>query len=115
VDPFAQSTIFGNLLESNYTTLPKHKLFLMKCSTSVQIYKNFEAREVFVSRVQTGISNSVPDLKFFRVLLKQVAIFEMPYLLESGELYCACQPYCSVRIVEHNGTLIVKSGAMVDL
>jgi hypothetical protein len=64
----------------------------MTCSTGVQIYKKFEAREVFVSRVQTWLSNSVPDLEKFpdfclrkisRFLLKQIAIFEMPHLLES--------------------------------
>jgi hypothetical protein len=41
VDRLAQSKIFKNLLESNYTTLPKEKLFLMSCSTSAQMYKNY--------------------------------------------------------------------------
>jgi hypothetical protein len=39
----------------------------------------------------------------------------MPYLLESWELYCACQPNYSARIVEHNGALLVQNGALVDL
>jgi secreted Zn-dependent insulinase-like peptidase len=39
VDQLAQSTIFENLLDSNYTLLPKGNFFLMACFTSVQIYK----------------------------------------------------------------------------
>jgi hypothetical protein len=39
----------------------------------------------------------------------------MPYLLESWELYCACQLDCSERIVEYNGALLVQNGALVDL
>jgi hypothetical protein len=38
-------------LEWNDTTLSKEKLFLMTCNTSVQIYKNFGAWKVFVSRI----------------------------------------------------------------
>jgi hypothetical protein len=45
-------------LELNQTTLSKEKLFLTTISTCVQIYKTFEARDVFVSRVQTELSNS---------------------------------------------------------
>jgi hypothetical protein len=45
VDELAQSAIFENLLESNWTTLPKNKLFMMTCYTSVQIYKKFGARQ----------------------------------------------------------------------
>jgi hypothetical protein len=39
----------------------------------------------------------------------------MSYLLESWELHCACQSDCSERIVEHNETLLVQNGALVDL
>jgi hypothetical protein len=38
-------------LELNQTLLPKENLFLMTCSTSVQIYKNYGGQKVFVSRV----------------------------------------------------------------
>jgi hypothetical protein len=79
---------------------------MMTCSTGVQIDKKNRAREVFVSRVQTELSNSVLDMTFFRILLKQVAIFQMPYLLKSWELECACHPDCSAWIVEHNGILL---------
>jgi hypothetical protein len=80
----------------------------MACYTSLQIEKNFGARKVFVSMVQTELSNSVSRLEnFFRFLLKQIAILEMPYLLESWELYCACQLDCSARFVEHVGALLV--------
>jgi hypothetical protein len=41
VDKLAHSTIFENLLESNSTIPPKEKLFLITCSTSVQVYKKF--------------------------------------------------------------------------
>jgi hypothetical protein len=78
----------------------------MICSTSVQIYNKIEATEVFISRVQTELSNSV-SRQIFQFLPKQVAIFKIPYLLESWELECACHPYCSARIVEHNRTLLV--------
>jgi hypothetical protein len=65
VNVLAQSTIFENLLESNYTILPKQKLFLMACSISVKIYKKNGAMEVLALRVQTGLSNSVPDFEIF--------------------------------------------------
>jgi hypothetical protein len=87
----------------------------MTCSTSVQIYKKFRSRELFVPRVQTGLSNLVPDLEIFQISVKQVAIFEMPYLLKSRELYCAYEPDYSATIVEHNGTLPVQNSALVDL
>jgi hypothetical protein len=41
VDQLAQSAIFGNLLGSNRTSLPKENLFPLTYSTSVQIYKNY--------------------------------------------------------------------------
>jgi hypothetical protein len=37
VDQLTQSGNFENLLQSNQTLLPKANLFLMTCSTSVQI------------------------------------------------------------------------------
>jgi hypothetical protein len=40
VDKLAQSTNFENVLESNWTKLPKEKLILMTCYTGVQIYMN---------------------------------------------------------------------------
>jgi hypothetical protein len=40
VDQLAQLAIFENLLESNYTTLPKDNVFLITFCTRVQIYKN---------------------------------------------------------------------------
>jgi hypothetical protein len=42
VDQLAQLANFGNLLDSNQTTLPKEKLFLITSSTSVQICKKIE-------------------------------------------------------------------------
>jgi hypothetical protein len=59
VDRLALSVIFENLLESNSTTLPNEKLFLITCSARVQIYKNYSVLEVFVSRVQTELYNPV--------------------------------------------------------
>jgi hypothetical protein len=41
VDRLTQSVIFEDLLESNQILLPKDNLFLMTCSPSVQIYKNY--------------------------------------------------------------------------
>jgi hypothetical protein len=41
VDLLVQSAFFEKLLESNQTLLPKYNLFLLTCSTSVQIYKNY--------------------------------------------------------------------------
>jgi hypothetical protein len=46
-------------LKSNQTLLAKENLFPMTCSTSVKIYKNYEGRQVFVSRVQTELYKSV--------------------------------------------------------
>jgi hypothetical protein len=37
----------------------------MTCSISVQIYKNYEGQQVFVSRVPTELVNSVPRLQKF--------------------------------------------------
>jgi hypothetical protein len=48
-----------NLLESNYTLLPKENLFPMACCTSVQIYKNYGSQKEFILRVQTELINSV--------------------------------------------------------
>jgi hypothetical protein len=53
MDRSAQSVVFKKLFESNHTLLPKENLFLMTCSTSVQIYKNYGSQQVFVSRVRT--------------------------------------------------------------
>jgi hypothetical protein len=46
-------------LELNQTLLPKENLFLMTCYASVRIYKNYRGQQVFVSRVQTELINSV--------------------------------------------------------
>jgi hypothetical protein len=54
-----QSGKFENLLESNQTTLPKEKLFLITGSTGVEIYKSYGGKKVFVSRVQTELINIV--------------------------------------------------------
>jgi hypothetical protein len=59
VDRLTQSVNFENLLKSNQTLLPKENLYLMTCSTSVQIYKNYTGQQVFVSRVQIELINSV--------------------------------------------------------
>jgi hypothetical protein len=59
VDQLAQLANFENLLESSQTTLPKVKLFLMTCSTSVQIYKNYSGLDVFASMVHTKLYNPV--------------------------------------------------------
>jgi hypothetical protein len=40
-------------------------------------------------------------MKFSKFLLKQVVIFEIPYLLDYWELDCACHPDCSPRFVDH--------------
>jgi hypothetical protein len=65
MDRLAQSTVFKKLFESNQTLLPKENLFLMTCSTSVQIYKNYGGHQVFGSRVQTELINSVFRLDDF--------------------------------------------------
>jgi hypothetical protein len=62
VDRFTQSKKFENLSELNHTLLLKENLFLMTCSTSLQIYKNYQGNQVFVSRVPTELINSVPRL-----------------------------------------------------
>jgi hypothetical protein len=48
-----QSIFFENLLELNQTLLPKANMSLMTYSASVQICKNYEGQQVFISRVQT--------------------------------------------------------------
>jgi hypothetical protein len=53
MDRLPQSANFENLLESNQTLLPKENVFLMTCSASVQLYKNYEGQQTFVSRIQT--------------------------------------------------------------
>jgi hypothetical protein len=63
----------------------------MTCSTSVQIYKKMWWSESICFEGQTELSNSV--FTHFRFLLKQVAIFEMLYLLDYWDLECACHPY----------------------
>jgi hypothetical protein len=65
VDRLTQSGNFENLLESNQTTLPKEKLFLITSSASVQIYKNYGGQQVIFSRVQTELINSVSSQDFF--------------------------------------------------
>jgi hypothetical protein len=39
----------------------------MTCSKSVQIYKKFGARKVFVLRAQTGLSILVLDMENFQI------------------------------------------------
>jgi hypothetical protein len=67
VDRFTQSGNFENLLELNQTLLPKENFLLMDCSTCVQIYKNYEDQQVFVSREQIELINSVSRLENFLV------------------------------------------------
>jgi hypothetical protein len=70
--------------------------------------EQLDQSEVFVSRVQTEQNNSVSRQEIFRFLLKQVAIFEMSYLLDYWDLECACHPDCSARSVENLGALLVQ-------
>jgi hypothetical protein len=65
MDRLAPSAVFHNLLEFNHTLLLKEILFLMTCSTSVQIYKNYGGQQVFISRVQTELIDSVFRWRFF--------------------------------------------------
>jgi hypothetical protein len=58
-DRLTQSVIFKLLFNSNQTLLPNANLFLMTCSISVQIYTNYGGLQVFVSRVQTELIDSV--------------------------------------------------------
>jgi hypothetical protein len=44
----------------------------------------------------------------FSEFAELLAIFEMPYLLESWELDCACHPYCSARFVDQLGAPLVQ-------
>jgi hypothetical protein len=67
VDRFTQSGNFENLLELNQTLLPKENFLLMDCSTCAQIYKNYEDQQVFVSREQIELINSVSRLENFLV------------------------------------------------
>jgi hypothetical protein len=69
VDWLAQSRNFGNVLESNQTLLPKADLFLMTCSTSVQIYKIYCCLEVFVLRFQIDLYNSNSREQFLQFSL----------------------------------------------
>jgi hypothetical protein len=62
---------------------------MITCYTSLQIYKKIGSWEVFVSSVQTELSQ-FPNEFSSRFLFKQLAIFEMSYLLKSWEIDCAC-------------------------
>jgi hypothetical protein len=64
---FAKSVNFENLLELNYTLLPKEYLVIMDFSASVQIYKNYGGQKIFVLRVQTKLIHLVFRLLFSRV------------------------------------------------
>jgi hypothetical protein len=63
VDRLTPSVIYLNLLESNYTLLPKENLFPMTYSTSLQINKNYVGQHLCVSRVQIKLYNPVPRLE----------------------------------------------------
>jgi hypothetical protein len=54
-----------NLLELNQTFLPKENLILTNCSISVHIYKNYEVQQLFVSRVQIELYDSVSKQENF--------------------------------------------------
>jgi hypothetical protein len=65
VDQLAQSAIFEKLLKSNQTSLPKEKLFLMTCYTSVKSTKNYWGQKVFISRSKQSYTTQFSDLEFF--------------------------------------------------
>jgi hypothetical protein len=52
--------------------------------------------------------NQFPVLVSFAVFAELLAVFEMPYLLESWELDCTNHPDCSARIVDHSGAILVQ-------
>jgi glutamate synthase domain-containing protein 1 len=65
VDRLTQLENFENLLESNQTLHSQENMFLVTCSTSVQIYKIYRCLELFVSRIQTEQYKSVLGLESF--------------------------------------------------
>jgi hypothetical protein len=69
VDYLALLVIFENLLESNWTIVPKEKVFLITCSMSVQICKKSGAWEIFVSMVQIELYEPVSRHAVLRVWL----------------------------------------------
>jgi hypothetical protein len=63
VDQLTQQGNFENLLELNQTLLPKENVILIDCSIRVKLYKNYGGQKVFVSIVQTELTNSVCRLR----------------------------------------------------
>jgi hypothetical protein len=86
----------------------------MTCSTSVQIYIKFGARDLFVSRVQTELYSTI-SIEECCSVAEHMANLEMPKLLGYWELACACQAADSPNVVDDTGTLLVHDGALVDL
>ncbi len=62
VDHWAQSNFFCNLMEWNWVTLPKERVFSISWSTSMQIFNNSGAQEVIVSSVQIELQESISRL-----------------------------------------------------
>jgi hypothetical protein len=52
---------------------------------------------------------------YFSFLLKPLAIFEIPYLVESRKLDCACHSDQSAMFVGHLRTLLIQFGSVVNL
>jgi hypothetical protein len=116
VDWLPQSINFGNLLESNQTFLAKENLFLITCSTSVQINKNYGGQQVFILRVQTDQINSVSRHEFFFQDLDSCwSLFEIQYLLWSWELVYAYHPDHSTVFGDHHGAFLICIWALIDL
>jgi hypothetical protein len=65
--------------------------------------------------VQTELYNTDSRLWNSAEFVQHLPIFEIPGLLGSWAIACACKPDDSANIVYQYGALLVQSGALVDL
>jgi hypothetical protein len=52
--------------------------------------------------------NQIPNSAVSQSFWLTVNYFEIPYLLKSWDLYCACHPGCSARFLDHMRALLVQ-------
>jgi hypothetical protein len=76
-----------------------------KCSSQPvqQVCKSVKIRKLgkyLFQGTKYSYVTQFPD-KSSSFLLKPLAIFEIPYLLPSWDLVCACQPHQSARFIDH--------------
>jgi hypothetical protein len=95
--------IFGILLKYIFAMIPKHDLTRMIFYSNTQIYKNIWCQEEIISKFKK------------QLIEKHLALFEIPYLLQSWELVYACHSTGRIMFVDHLGSLLVPLGALLDL